>query len=82
MLRGCGLELREIRPILRLARPSDGLWHWPGTFFRNFVPLLVRDGFLTAAEQRAFEQEWQRRTGDPDTFFCTPPVFDVIAVKV
>ena len=37
-----GLEVREIRPILRVARPGDLLWQWPATFFRNYV---LRGGF-------------------------------------
>lgn len=77
----CGLVVREIRPILRAARPGSLLWEWPTTFFRNFVPVLVQSGFLTAAEQQEFEQEWAERTKDPNTFFFTPPVFDVIAER-
>jgi ubiquinone/menaquinone biosynthesis C-methylase UbiE len=76
-----GLELRLIRPIMRAARPSSLLWEWPGSFFRNFVPALVRDGYLTRDDHDAFEREWARRSQDPTTFFCTPPVFDVLAVK-
>lgn len=76
-----GLELREIRAHLRTARPHEQLWQWPTTFFRNFVPALVREGFLTPADQAAFEQEWQARSRDPQTFFATPPVYDVLGFK-
>jgi ubiquinone/menaquinone biosynthesis C-methylase UbiE len=76
-----GLVVREIRPLLRVARPGSLLWEWPTTFFRNFVPVLVQNGFLTAAEQQEFEQEWANRTRDPNTFWFAPPVFDVIAEK-
>lgn len=81
IMRGCGLELREIRPIARTARPGSALWNWPTTFFRTYVPALVGMGLLTAADQSAFEEDWARRSKDPYTFFCTPPVYDVIAVK-
>lgn len=77
----CGLEVRLIRPILRVARPGSMLWDWPGSFFRSFVPSLVRDGYLTSADQVAFEEEWAARSNDPATFLCTPPVFDLIATK-
>lgn len=77
-----GLELRELRPHLRAARPHDQLWQWPTTFFRNFVPALVREGFLSAADQAAFEREWEARSRDPHGFFATPPVYDVIGVKL
>ena len=77
----CGLELREVRPILRTARPHEPLWQWPTTFFRNFVPLLVRSGHLSAQDAAAVVEEWEARSRDPHTFFQTPPVFDVIGVK-
>jgi len=81
IVRECGLDLREVRPISRVARPGSALWDWPTTFFRNYVPVLVGMGLLTASDQTAFEEDWARRSNDPDTFFCTPPVYDVIAVK-
>lgn len=81
LMQRCGLEVRLIRPILRVARPGTMLWDWPGSFFRNFVPALVQQGFLTADDQRAFDKEWAARSADPATFLTTPPVFDVIAVK-
>lgn len=76
-----GLVLREIRPQLRVARPGSLLWQWPTTFFGNFVPVLVQNGYLTPAEQHEFEHEWAERSLDPNTFFFAPPVFDVIAEK-
>jgi len=81
MMARCGLSAREIRPILRVARPGSALWNWPTTFFRNFVPKLVEMGLLSAAEQAAFEAEWSAASADPHAFFCTPPVYDMVAVK-
>ncbi len=81
LFREAGLTLREIRPIARAIRPSDDFWQWPTTFFRNFVPTLVPEGFLSQSDADEFAREWVRRTADPDTFFFTPPVFDVIGVK-
>lgn len=81
MMRRAGLRVREITPILRIARPTDSLWQWPATFFRIYVPTLVQMGMLTADDQRAFETEWQARSNDPDSFLTTPPVLDIIGVK-
>lgn len=77
----CGMTVREIRGTTRVARPGSALWHWPTTFFRNFIPTLVEAGLITADEHRDFNAEWARRSADPHTFFCTPSVYDVIAVK-
>lgn len=81
LFRTCGLEVREVRGITRVARPGSALWHWPTTFFRNFVPTLVDAGLLSQSDFLEFQAEWIRRTSDPDTFFCSPLVYDVIAVK-
>jgi SAM-dependent methyltransferase len=81
MMQQCGLEVRDIRPILRVARPGSALWNWPTTFFRNYIPVLVETGLLTPSDQEQFQAEWANRSADPATFFCTPPVFDVIGVK-
>ena len=77
----CGMNVREIRGMARVARPGTTLWTWPTTFFRNFLPTLVEAGLITADEHRDFDAEWSRRGEDPNTFFCTPPLYDVIAVK-
>jgi len=77
----CGLIVRDIRGITRVARPGTALWNWPASFFRNFVPALVDAGLISGDEQRAFEAEWARRSADPNTFFCSPPLYDVIAYK-
>ncbi|MCG3127186.1 MAG: 2-phytyl-1,4-naphtoquinone methyltransferase [Phycisphaerae bacterium] len=76
-----GLRVREIRGHARVARPGSVLWQWPTTFFRNFVPTLVTGGYLSQAELEAFEREWAARSTDPNSFFATPPVYDVIAEK-
>lgn len=81
MMRRQGIEVRDITPHGRVARPGTLLWQWPETFFGIFVPKLVEQGFLTRQEQEAFELEWAQRSVDPDSFFWTPPVYDIIGVK-
>ncbi len=81
LFRKHGLELEAIQPLQRIARPTDSLWHWPTTFFRNFLPELERNGFLSAGERSAFENEWAERSKDADSFFFTPTVFSVVGVK-
>lgn len=81
MLSRAGCEVREIRPQLRVARPGEMLWEWPTTFFLKYLPTLVELGLLSPGEQREFEAEWAARSKDPNTFFSTPPVYEIIAVK-
>jgi len=81
MMRRCGLRVRDVRPIVRVARPGSALWNWPTTFFSGYVPKLVEMGLLTRQEQADFEREWAERSRDPDAFFSTPPIYDIIAEK-
>jgi ubiquinone/menaquinone biosynthesis C-methylase UbiE len=81
MLSEVGMEVLDIRSHVRVARPGSPLWQWPDTFFRNYVPRMAQMGLLTAREQAEFLEDWERRSADPDTFFFTPPVFDVVARK-
>lgn len=76
-----GLEIQEIRPLIRLARPGSMLWNWPGTFFPIFLPALVEMGLLTEEDRLKFDREWARRSNDPAAFFMSPPMVEVIGVK-
>lgn len=81
LFRAAGMVVREVRGTTRVARPGSALWNWPTTFFKNFVPTLVDAGLLTESEFHEFQADWSRRSADPDTFFCSPLVYDVIATK-
>lgn len=81
LLRGAGFEVREINPLLRLARPASPLWDWPDTFFDIYLPSLAKMGLITAAHERAFRREWANRSRSRDAFFTSPPMIEIIAVK-
>jgi len=79
MMTAHGLRVESIRPLQRIARPHDPLWQWPGSFFANWVPLLVQRGFLSDDDRLAFERDWGSRSGDGDAFFWTPSMVEIIA---
>ena len=81
MCRRHGLEVDEIRPHVRVARPGTLLWKWPEVFFGPHARILAQNGFLEAADVAAYEAEWSARSADPASYFMTPPVIDVIARK-
>lgn len=81
MLLRAGFEVREIRPLVRVARPGSTLWDWPDTFFDIYLPTLVRMRLITAAQERAFRREWARRSRDPGAFFTSPPMVEIVAAK-
>jgi len=76
-----GLELREVQPLVRIARPGTALWEWPGSFFRSYLPRLEAQGTLTPDEHRAFTEAWAERSADPAAFLLTPAIVSVIGVK-
>jgi ubiquinone/menaquinone biosynthesis C-methylase UbiE len=81
LLRRTGFEVREIKPLVRLARPGSALWDWPDTFFDIYLPSLVKTGFITGVDERRFRREWAKRSCNPDAFFTSPPMIEIIAVK-
>ncbi len=81
MLAEAGLVVEEIRPIARVARPGSMLWGWPRTFFAIFVPRLQEMGLVSAEQAEAFARAWEEAERDPHCFFCTPPIYEIIARK-
>jgi SAM-dependent methyltransferase len=77
----CGMEVREIRPVIRVARPGAPLWHWPRSFFTGHVPRLVEGGWLAEGDAEEFRQEWEEHSADPAAFLLTPPMVEVIGVR-
>ena len=76
-----GLTVTTLRPLNRLARPGTMLWEWPTAFFRNFLPILEQQGEITTAERVTFQKLWAARSADPNAFFLTPPMVEIVAVK-
>jgi hypothetical protein len=76
-----GLNPVEISPLHRVARPHSQLWTWPTIFIDTYAPKLVEEGRMTKAEHEALVNDWRDRTNNPNAFFCSPPMVDIIAVK-
>jgi ubiquinone/menaquinone biosynthesis C-methylase UbiE len=81
MLQAMGFDVEHIGVIQRLARPGEPMWHWPQSFWHNFLPVLVELGLLTEADRAAWVREWEQLGRTPGAFVLLPPVFEVIAVK-
>lgn len=76
-----GLATVEVSPLHRIARPSTPLWHWPASFIDTYGPRLVEEGRLTPDEHAALIKDWTEHSRDPNAFFVSPPMADIIAVK-
>jgi hypothetical protein len=74
-----GFRVESVLPLQRIARSSDPLWQWPTTFFANFIPRLVEQGLVPESDWRAMERDWNERSRDPNAFFWTPSMVEIIA---
>ncbi|HEX8692468.1 MAG TPA: methyltransferase domain-containing protein [Longimicrobium sp.] len=81
LMEQAGLRVVHVETLVRTGRPGSGVWEWPRTFFTNFLPTLVSNGFLTRADADEFDARWAERERDPGAFFSTPPMVEVIGVK-
>jgi ubiquinone/menaquinone biosynthesis C-methylase UbiE len=81
ILRRAGLDVREIRPLARATRSDEPLWKWPESFFRNYLPVLEKQGWISSDLRRAFEEDWRDRSSDPHAHFVCPILWEIIAVK-
>mgnify|MGYP000090934254 CR=1 FL=1 len=48
-LEDSGMEVREVRPLLEMARPGDYLWQWPNAFVEVGLQRLVELGRVQPA---------------------------------
>ncbi|CAN5723405.1 hypothetical protein BH23GEM8_BH23GEM8_11940 [soil metagenome] len=82
MMRSCGLEVQSVQPIVCAAQPGSALWRWPETFFLGYLTTLLEMELITEDEADGFRRVWTERSEDPSAFLFTPPMVEVIGVKV
>jgi len=76
-----GLTPTHIAPLHRVARPGSQLWTWPTIFIEIYGPRLVEEGRLSRGDLEALNADWKAHTADPNAFFVSPPMVDILAVK-
>ena len=73
-----GLEVRELRPLVEVARPDDFVWQWPNAFVEVGLQRLVDLGRMTPARTEEVRRAFRESQATPGAFLITPTV---IAVK-
>ncbi len=81
MLLQSGLQVQELLPINRTARPGSMIWRWVSSFHDSYLPKLIESGLMTGKEAEDFRLAWQQAEKDPATFFFSPPMLGIVAVK-
>ncbi len=82
MMASHGLRVEAMLPLQRIARSTDPLWQWPTTFFASFIPRLVEQGLVSESDWREMQRDWEVLTQDPNAFFWTPSMVEIIARRV
>jgi len=92
--RGCNAQIGNVLPGLlagagfrvdfhvntKAVRATTPEWGWPDAFFRERLPGMVGDGYLTDERVQGFLAEWDERSRDPAAMYFSAPLMEVVAV--
>lgn len=81
LLNRAGLEV-TINVITKAVRATTPEWSWPDALFREHVPGLVDEGYLSRDTQDAFFADWDKRSREPDAVFFASPMMEVVGRRV
>ena len=76
---GFDVELHVVTKAVRATTPE---WRWPDALFREHLPVLVDEGYLTREVLDAFLAEWDERSREPDAVFFGSPMMEVVGRRV
>jgi SAM-dependent methyltransferase len=76
-----GLKVTSMRAHQRIARPGETMFHWAGTWWKNYVPKLAEMRAISAADRDGFFTGWAELEASQDGWITCPCVFEVIAEK-
>ncbi len=77
-----GFEILGLKPQTRVGMPHQRIWQWPDSFFKNYLPVLEKEKYLTPSEVGEFEAVWSEASKNPSAFYVGPMVLDIIARKI
>ncbi len=81
LLSELGLKIIDTKAHVRTATPKNPLWQWPESYFKNILPKMVDMNLLTHTDVENFWVDWNQRKADKNSFFLSPILVDVVAVK-
>ncbi|MDE2161968.1 MAG: methyltransferase domain-containing protein [Alphaproteobacteria bacterium] len=82
LLPEAGFAIESVRPVVFAARMNDFNASWPMGFAREYLPVMERDGDISAAEGKEIAALLDRYQADPDALVITPGVLQIIATKL
>jgi SAM-dependent methyltransferase len=76
-----GLEIEFVRPTVFSARMCEFPARWPNGFARGYLPAMLQEGEITAAEATEISELLDRYEADPNALVMTPGVLQLVARK-
>ncbi len=81
LLRAAGLEV-EINVVTKAVQSSTQEWQWPDALFRDILPGIANEGYLTSDVLDAFLEEWDAFSRTPDAIFFSSPVMETVGRRL
>jgi SAM-dependent methyltransferase len=72
---GLTVELNVVTKVVQATTPE---WKWPDALFRDILPRLVREGYLSQTVLDAFLKDWALRSLDTEAIFFGSPVMETV----
>ena len=77
LLHTAGLTV-ELNVVTKVVQANTPEWEWPDALFRDILPGLVREGYLSQAVLDAFFKDWALRSLDTEAIFFASPVMETV----
>ncbi len=76
-----GFDVREVRPIVEAAAPTEPKWQWLAAFLESGSKRLEGLATIRREQGEAIREAVARLAANPGTRMITPGLFEIIAVK-
>ncbi len=76
-----GLTIHHTRPLNKMAKPNDIVWHWPKTFLRIYLPKVAEMGKIDMETAKKAMDEFELLEKIPGATIFTPSMIEVIGEK-
>jgi SAM-dependent methyltransferase len=81
MYRKAALDLVEITPTIKIARPDDAAWSWMTNYFFGVMDRYAGVPCFTRADAARLKRHWRAAEEDPTSMMVAPTVLDVVGRK-
>jgi len=81
ILAGIGFKNIKVRPMSKMAKPSNLAWQWPRSFYEVYWPKIQEMGYLTETELETAFLQLEEIEKNPDSTLLCPTLVEVIGQK-